>query len=269
MLIATGEDPNVDVTNSEIYSSALQPGADSFLEEVRTHHDEALRTALEMYKSDSESEMLELCSRVLCEVDISFAKDRCLSCPEFFSICILVMICRATELAMELDQTAVTEADIQRITSSLPSRSFTKSKSLEILLGLVRTNGYNAFEAIAQATRSKPYNRGKDGTDLLCYVEKCLFKLRPRSPRPPRDIKDLQIEVASASDKRKMVIAMTLPDRSAPSGRKKAGASGDANKPNHRSSVSSKQRLPATDQETEDLIDASEDDEDDDDDADD
>ena len=250
VLSFVGDDPEPGGTHTQMYSRALHPGARSFLDDARKRHDDTIDTALKLYKSDSGFEMLDLCNIVLRELETSLNKNKFLSCADFFSICILDMVSRASEMAQESLSTADEDDDIQCITNFSSVASFKRSKALEILFGLVKpTSTYNAFEAISKATASKPYNRDRDGNHLLSYVESCLFKLKPRYPRPPQDTRDLQIQIPSASDKRNAIVAKDLPDRSAPRGGRKRGFSADSESPGHESQAASRQRLPATDQE--------------------
>ena len=253
VLSFVGEDPKPGSTNILNYCKTLHPGARNFLDDAKAHHDDTLDAALKLYESDSGSEMLGLCNIVLCYLETSLSKNKHLSCLEFFSICILDMVSKASEMATKPLSTANDDGDVQGITAKSSDASIARTKAFEVLFGLIKaTSAYNPFEAISKATSSKAYNQHRDENHLLSYVESCLFRLTPLLRRPPRDIKNLQIDIPSASDKTRTIVAKNLPDRSASTGGRKRGLSDDSGNSGLESPAASRPRLPATGQEIQD-----------------
>ena len=240
------EGPKAGSTNVWSFSRALLPGARNFLNTIKHNNEFVLSTALKLYESDSESEMLESCNVVLHALEVSLNKSKNVSRPEFFAICVLDMVSRASEMATNHLSTPSEKDNIRGITYPSPGIFFRRSKTLEILFGLVRpTSIYNPFEAISKTTCSKEYDRNIDGTDLLSYVESCLFKIKPLSPRPPQNAKSLQIDLPSAPGKTSMnLVAPELPDRSTPELGRKRGLSAESESQGQKSRAASRQRLP-------------------------
>lgn len=193
------------------YTHELSTGAQKFLSEAKKKDDELLNIAVELYESDSKAEMLDLCGIVLREIETLLYKNKHLTLPEFFCVCIIDMLSRAMEL---YSNSSSETAQVFHTTSS--GITLQRNEALEVLFSLIRPTGpYDAFEVISKATGGKNYNRDRHGIHLVSYVETCLFKLKPR-PRPPQDVDSLRMGDPPALGK-PTPVAKTLPDRSSDS----------------------------------------------------
>ena len=199
--------------------------------------------AIKLYEAEESAEMLENCNIVLCLLNNTCNKTRLLSLAEFFSICILDMVSRASDIASE-SRSTVNDTGKHTVSSTAVRRS----KALEILFGLLRpTSPFCPFEAISNATGSKMYRRERDGSDLLYYIECCLFKLKPEKPQVPQDTDSLQIQIPSEFER--MPMSKHLRDRLiSTAGRKKAkrniGLLAESERQNRDVQFRSRQRAP-------------------------
>ena len=196
--------------------------------------------ALKLYGSNSEAEMLDLGGNVLYRLEAALNKSKHLSQAEFFAVCVLDMISRASEMAANHLPVPSHHGDIQATTYSSPGICFRKSKTLEVLFGLIRpTSDYNAFEAISKATGGKAHERVKDGMDLLTHVETCLFNIKPFHPRFPQNTESLRIHLPSQSSS-----TVTGPGRLALEMGRKRGLSAESKNQQPGFRAGSRQPLP-------------------------
>lgn len=243
--LLTDEDPKPGSTALESFSKALLPGARTFLAAVKRKENEVLRLAVKLYESDDASEMSKLLYSVLRKVDSYLSHiSKHLPQAEFFAICVLDMVSRASEIAG--NEALSDHDDMQATTYPSPVVYLRKSKTLEVLFGLVRSSKeYSPFEVISEATGGKAHDRLNDGMDLHTHVESCLFNIKPAPTPLPQSIESLQMHPPLEANESPVGPVMRLPDRSMPSVGHKRGSPAGIGSREPGARAGSGQRLPA------------------------
>jgi hypothetical protein len=197
MLIFIGENPNPDYLKSPDYLTTLSAGGQSFLDFAKSKKQEypILAIALELYESDSKERMWYLCNLILQELQVIVrTQKRSVSCEAFFSICILYMVSRATEIAKQ----SLLTKDISFVPAPNDGDKVSIPLEVKVQTLLFETTQMVAplglFEKIGSIT-GKKYDKARYGKSLMDFFERCIFIPSSTNVVLGRSIEDLSIRI--------------------------------------------------------------------------
>ena len=177
MLISTDKVPMPNVTENSDYLALFLPGTQPFLDFAKKESHPGIEDAMSLYYSGSQDDMQNLCSSVLKRLEKkAHSGFKVLNANDFFSICILHMVSRASKTAK---QAISGENDISLVSTpnSNKKSKATEIKILDLLFDLIRrSSDLSLFDNISDVTGRPRYNPDRHGKNLMRHVDFCLFR---------------------------------------------------------------------------------------------